>query len=76
MNPNQMKILAKLGCRVVFALDKDVRVRDDHNINKLKQYVNVEYIWDREDLLDEKDSPVDKGRETFQKLYEQRLRLR
>lgn len=76
LNPNQMKILAKLGCRVVFALDKDVRVRDDHNINKLKQYVNVEYIWDREDLLDEKDSPVDKGREIFQKLYEQRLRLR
>ena len=76
LNPHQMKILAKLGCRVVFALDKDVRVRDDHNINKLKQYVNVEYIWDREDLLDEKDSPVDKGCEVFQKLYAQRLKLR
>ena len=76
LNPNQMKILAKLGCRVVFALDKDVRVRDDHNISKLKKYVNVEYIWDREDLLDEKDSPVDKGMEVFQKLYVQRLRLR
>lgn len=76
LNPHQMKILAKLGCRVVFALDKDVRIRDDHNINKLKQFVNVEYLWDREDLLDEKDSPVDKGREVFQKLYEQRLRLR
>lgn len=76
LNPHQLKILAKLGCRVVFALDKDVRVRDDHNINKLKQYVNVEYIWDREDLLDDKDSPVDKGSEVFQKLYEQRLKLR
>lgn len=76
LNPHQMKILAKLGCRVVFALDKDVRVRDDHNINKLKQYVNVEYIWDREDLLGEKDSPVDKGMEVFKKLYEQRLKLR
>lgn len=76
LNPNQMKILAALGCRVVFALDKDVRVRDDHNINKLKQYVNVEYIWDREDLLDEKDSPVDKGQEIFQRLYAQRLKLR
>ena len=76
LNPNQMKILAKLGCRVVFALDKDVIIRDDHNINKLKQYVNVEYLWDREDLLEEKDSPVDKGQEIFQKLYEQRLKLR
>ena len=76
LNPQQMKILAKLGCRVVFALDKDVRVREDHNINKLKQYVNVEYFWDREDLLNEKDAPVDKGLEVFKKLYNQRLRYR
>ncbi len=76
LNPNQMKILAQLGCRVVFALDKDVRVREDHNISKLKQYVNVEYLWDREDLLDEKDAPVDKGLEVFKQLYEQRLRYK
>jgi len=76
LNPNQMKILAKLGCRVVFALDKDVNPRDDHNINKLKQYVNVEYIFDKDNLLDEKDAPVDKGQETFRKLYSQRFRLR
>lgn len=76
LNPNQMKILARLGCRVVFALDKDVRIREDHNISKLKQYVNVEYLWDREDLLDEKDAPVDKGFEVFKKLYEQRLRYK
>lgn len=76
LNPNQMKILARLGVRVVFALDKDVRVRDDHNIAKLKRYVSVEYFWDRADLLDEKDAPVDKGLEVFKKLYEQRLRYR
>lgn len=76
LNPDQMKILAKLGVRVVFALDKDVRVRDDHNIEKLKRYVSVEYFWDREDLLDEKDAPVDRGLEVFKKLYEQRLRYR
>lgn len=76
LNPNQMKILARLGCRVVFALDKDVRVREDHNISKLKRYVNVEYLWDREDFLDEKDAPVDKGLEVFKKLYEQRLRYK
>lgn len=76
VNPNQMKILARLGCRVVFALDKDVRIQDDHNIKKLKQYVNVEYLWDKADLLAEKDSPVDRGREVFQTLYEQRLHYR
>lgn len=76
LNPNQMKILAKLGCRVVFALDKDVRIRDDHNIEKLRSYVNVEYIWDKADLLDDKDSPVDKGEEVFRRLYAERIRYR
>jgi len=76
LNPQQMKLLAKLGVRVVFALDKEVRIRDDHNIEKLKQYTNVEYLWDRQDLLDDKDSPVDKGLEVFRQLYEQRLRYR
>ena len=76
LNPNQMKILAKLGARVVFALDKDVRIRDDHNIAKLKRYVPVEYFWDWEDLLAEKDAPVDKGRDVFETLYNQRLHYR
>jgi DNA primase len=74
LSPNQMKILAKLGCRVVFALDKDVDVSADHNINKLRSYVNVEYIYDKENVLDDKDAPVDKGEEVFRKLYVQRLR--
>ena len=72
----QLKILAKLGVRVVFALDKEVVVRDDPNVTKLKRYVPVEYLWDRDNLLNEKDAPVDKGVETFLKLYEGRLRYR
>lgn len=72
----QMKILAKLGVRVVFALDKEVVIRDDPNIAKLKRYISVEYIWDRDGLLDDKDSPVDKGVDTFMKLYEGRLHYR
>lgn len=74
LNPQQLKILVKLGVRVIFALDKNVRVIDDHNIKKLKQYINTFYLWDKEGLLDEKDAPVDKGLEVFKKLYEQRLR--
>jgi DNA primase len=76
LNPHQMKILARLGCRVVFALDKEIRIREDHNIQKLKNYVEVEYLWDREDLLDDKDAPVDKGAEVFLKLYDGRLMFR
>ena len=76
LNPHQMKILARLGCRVVFALDKGVRVTDDHNISKLKNYVNVEYVYDAENIFEEKEAPVDRGREAFKKVYEQRKRYR
>lgn len=74
LNPHQMQILVKLGVRVVFALDNDVNIRDDHNIVKLRNYVNVEYIQDRDHLLDLKDSPVDKGEGVFKLLYSQRKR--
>ncbi len=76
LNPHQMKILAKLGVRVVFALDKEVDIRKDHNINKLKSYVNVESVWDRNGRLEDKDSPIDKGYEVFKEVYSNRLRLR
>ena len=65
-----------LGVRVVFALDKEVNIKKDHNINKLKQYVNVEYVWDKDNLLEEKDAPVDKGVGTFDKVYGYRRRFR
>ena len=76
LSPEQMKILAKLGCRVVFALDKEIDIRKDFNIQKLKNYVSVEYIHDTEDLLEEKDSPADHGEEVFKELYERRLSYR
>ena len=55
---------------------KDVQIRKDHNIRRLKQYVNVEYLWDKDNLLYEKDAPVDKGLNVFETLYRQRLRYR
>lgn len=76
LNPSQMKLLARLGLRVVFALDKDVRIKDDKHISRLKNYVNCEYIRDRNDLLESKDSPVDKGKAVFERLYNERLKLR
>lgn len=76
LSVNQMKILAKLGVNVTFALDKDVKVWEDKNINKLKQYVNVNYIFDSVNLLSEKDSPVDKGFDVFKTLYLRRVRLK
>lgn len=76
LNQYQLKILIKLGCKVVFALDKGVDVREDDNIQRLKRYVEVEYIHDKDDLLEEKMSPVDAGEEIWKKLYERRFVLR
>lgn len=75
LNPAQMKILAKLGVRVVFALDKEIDIKKDHNISKLKQYVNVEYIVDKDNSLGDKDAPVDKGVDVFSNVYENRRRF-
>lgn len=69
LNPYQMQILIKLSCPVVFALDKEVDIRADRNINTLKQFVNVSYICDQDNLIGEKDSPIDKGKEIFERLY-------
>lgn len=76
LNPHQMKILAQLGVRVVFALDRDVDITKDHNIERLKRYVYVEYVNDKNGFLDPKDSPVDKGADVFNDVYNNRLRLR
>lgn len=76
LNPQQLRILAKLGCRVVFALDEDVDPTQDHNIAKLKQLVNVQYIRDTGHLLQEKMSPVDAGPEVWKTLYDGRRSYR
>lgn len=73
LNPSQMKILARLGADVVFALDEEINVRNDKNIQILRQYVNVSYIYDFKRLLSAKDAPVDKGEAVFKKLYEECL---
>lgn len=75
LSESMIGILAKLGVDVVFALDKDVNVWKDKNIQRLKRYVKVYYLYDSNDILDEKDSPVDKGENEFRKLYNKRIRL-
>lgn len=70
----QMKILAGLGCDVVFALDREINIREDHNIKRLGQFVNISYVSDVHGYLCEKDSPVDRGRSVWEQLYTERRR--
>ena len=71
LNPLQLRILIRLGVRVVFALDEDVDIREDGNIKKLKRFVKVEYISGK-GVLQDKMSPVDLGEEVFRELYKER----
>lgn len=43
---------------------------------KYKNYVNFSFIYDRQNLLNLKDAPFDKGEETFKKLLEKRVIVR
>ena len=72
LNPQQMKFLMKLGMPVVFALDEEVNIKEDVNISKLKHYVNIEWVKNRDGLLSPKLAPVDAGFEVWNNLYERR----
>lgn len=71
----QFKKLITLGNHVTFALDEEIDVTKDKNIQRLKRYCQVFYIKDDEHLLDEKMSPVDKGEDIWKYLYERRREL-
>lgn len=76
LNPQQFLFLVglgKLGVRVVFALDEDVDISKDVNVEKLKRYVKVEVVKNQDNLLSVKMSPVDAGYEVWEKLYERRM---
>ena len=77
-----------LGAReIIIALDKEfIDWRDDKakkyraKIEKMcRKYINqanFSYIWDYENLLNEKDSPFDKGKDVFDYLYKNRIKVR
>lgn len=86
MSSFQRDIILSLGLReVIIALDKQYEVvgNEEHNkwvehikkniILPLVPYVNVNIIWDVNNLLGYKDSPTDRGKETLLKLMENKI---
>lgn len=71
----QFEILLRLNVPVSFAFDAEINVMNDENVMRLRHYVPVYWIRNQDDLLENKDSPVDKGKETFMKLYERRIKI-
>lgn len=75
----QINLLIAAGARkILLAFDKEGQTPEEeikyynklHDIcNRYKNKVQMGYIRDMDNLLNLKDSPTDKGKETFLKLY-------
>lgn len=75
VSDTQFEILLKLGVHLIFALDSEIDITKDKNIMRLKRYLPISWVKNQRSLLDEKDSPVDKGKEVFKILYTERVNL-
>lgn len=72
---------------IIIALDKEytdwrtekARKYKERIISMCHKYSNqaiFSYIWDYDNVLEEKDSPFDKGKEVFEHLYKTRVKVR
>ena len=84
-NKHALKVLmtAARPKEIVICFDKEEKKGSEEYFNKLysigkkyQNYADFSFIYDRENLLEMKDSPTDKGAETFWKLYKRRVRIK
>ena len=68
---------------IVICFDKEEKPGSEDYFNKLwsigkkyQNYCDFSFIYDRENLLEMKDSPTDKGADIFWKLYRKRVRIK
>ena len=83
----QVKLLLSLGVQeIIIALDKQFQTIGDIEwqkwttklklmYNKYGSYVNISYIFDKDNLLQYKSSPIDEGKEKFLELFKRRIIL-
>lgn len=77
LSDEQIKILVSLDVEVVFALDKDMPEQLSIDMcRKIKHLRKTSYIYDKWDLLGEKDSPCDCGIKVFKRLLKNRIRVK
>ncbi len=85
LTKTQIELILQLKpLEVIVGLDKQFMELDDDECNQwqkkilekfvkpLSPYTKVSVIWDDDNLLEYKNSPTDKGKETFLKLFENR----
>lgn len=88
INKYQIALLTRLGVNeIVIALDKEYtdsystkgreyKKKIEGICDKYKSLASFSYIWDYDNLLEEKDAPFDKGKETFEYLFRNRVKVR
>lgn len=84
-NKYQLKLLMK-ECHpkeIIICFDKEEKQGEDKYFYKLydlckkyTNYCNLSFVYDREELLDLKDSPSDKGEEIFKQLISKRIKVK
>lgn len=74
ISKEQIKILLSLNIEeVIIAFDKDIELDDFiKTIELLEIYFKITIIYDKYNILNEKDSPIDKGKKVFDILYKYR----
>lgn len=77
LNEYQIELLIKMQVKnVVIAFDKDVKLKKIQDCVKLlKKFTNVYVVYDRWNLLKDKDSPPDEGQNVWWTLYNRRIRI-
>lgn len=75
ISDEQVRIISGLDVyEVVIALDKDVPIEEVwHVCSKIFHLRKVSYIWDKYDLLGEKDSPADAPNKVYEFLFKYRV---
>ncbi|MGL5765348.1 MAG: hypothetical protein ACRCX8_06875 [Sarcina sp.] len=69
ISQEQVKRLLNTGKDIVLAFDKGVSLEDIYiECRKFKKLCNVYYIYDCDDVLKDKESPSDEGKEVYEKL--------
>ena len=69
----QVELLGRVGAvEIIICFDKDVLIEDlEKESNK---FLKSSFIFDKNNLLKEKDSPIDNGLEIFKKLSSERIK--
>ena len=81
----QLDLLVSLGVKeIIVAYDKEntnSSLSDSYfdklykMCSKYKHYCNISFIFDQKNLLQDKDSPIDKGKEIFEELLSKRVKI-